>query len=331
MQLHHARLRVKAIRTFFDLPAAVASAVGASKHVAAKRRLVLPGHRGRHLLLEAHLLDVLEVIQAVDVDPAAAVIILRRQLPLAVLILQALEVVHHGAGIAVLGAQEMVLPAAPFAGAAHAAEEPSVHLREDVRRVQGLQTSGLHATPAALLHLVQDEDVIGEAELPRRHRLEEPGELALALHVDERLVLCLPEERREGLPLQHEAQAQPLHRVLAAANARPPAEVINKMEKLKVLAVADHRAEHLAHEAPLDAVPLSGRVRIRIFVERGAVAALALKPSDVGGSLQRLHLGAPVQGRPKRTLEAHLLEELERAAALVRISIRVPWGTSCAS
>lgn len=94
-----------------------------------------------------------------------------RKLSLAVLILQALKVVHHGSGLAIQSTEQVVLPAAVLGSAVHAAIEPSVHLREDMGGVQGLQASGLHATPAALLHSVQDEDVIWETKFPRGHRL----------------------------------------------------------------------------------------------------------------------------------------------------------------
>lgn len=101
------------------------------------------------------------------------------------------------------------------------------------------------------------------------------------MHVTERLVLLLPEERRKGL-------------ALATADARPHAEIIDELQQLKVLAVANHRAEHLVHEAALDTVPLTGGVLARVIIQDSSVTALALEPSDIRGSLQGLrHLGAP--------------------------------------
>ena len=61
-----------------------------------------------------------------------------RKLSLAVLILQALKVVHHGSGLAIQSTEQVVLPAAVLGCAVHAAIEPSVHLREDMGGVQGL-------------------------------------------------------------------------------------------------------------------------------------------------------------------------------------------------
>ena len=61
-----------------------------------------------------------------------------RKLSLAVLILQARKVVHHGSGLAIQSTEQVVLPAAVLGCAVHAAIEPSVHLREDMGGVQGL-------------------------------------------------------------------------------------------------------------------------------------------------------------------------------------------------
>ena len=96
-------------------------------------------------------LHVLQVVQAVDVDSAAAVVVLARQLSLAILELQALEVVGH---TAVLASKDVVLPAilaAPVAAAVEAPVEP----QEDVGRVQGLGAGQLLAA-AAQLQLLQD-------------------------------------------------------------------------------------------------------------------------------------------------------------------------------
>ena len=136
-------------------------------------------------------------------------------------------------------------------------------------------------------------------------------------------MLLLPEERRKGLALEHQAQAEPLHCVLATADARPHAEIIDELQQLKVLAVANHWAEHLVHEAALDTVPLTGGVLVRVIVQDSSVTALALEPSDIRGSLQGLrHLAAPIE-RWQSTFDAHLLQKLQGPATLERIGIRM--------
>ena len=145
-------------------------------------------------MLQADLLHVLQVVQAVHVDPPTAVVVLGGQLALAILELQALEVVDHGLVTVFCrrGRQDVVLPAVLGRGLVQSAVEAAVELREDVGRVERLETSKLHPSATALLHLVQDEDMVGKAVLPRRHGLEEGREAALTLHVDQGLVLRLP-------------------------------------------------------------------------------------------------------------------------------------------
>ena len=64
-------------------------------------------------MLQADLLHVLQVVQAVHVDPPTAVVVLGGQLALAILELQALEVVDHGLVTLFCrrGRQDVVLPA----------------------------------------------------------------------------------------------------------------------------------------------------------------------------------------------------------------------------
>ena len=288
-----------------------------AEHVAAQGRRVRPRRGSGHLPLQLDLVHVLQVVQAVHVDAPAAVVVLRRQLALAVLELQPLEVVHDRGDVLLFRGQEVLLPAAVLRGLVAACVEAAVQLREDVRRVEGFQAGRLHPAAAALRHLVQHRDVVREAVLPGRHGLEQGREAALALHVHQGLMLGLPVERREGLALQDQAQGQAAAGVLAAADARPHGEAVDELEQLEVVAVADDRAEDLAHEAALDAVALAGRLLVAVLVQHRAVP-VALQPADVRGPLHRLaHLPAPVERGPQRALEPGRLDELQRQVALL--------------
>ena len=197
VQLHNANLGIVPGGPVLHRPSTVTAAMRSAEHVAPQRGFVFAGHCGRELVLQADRLHVLQVIQAVNMNSSAAVVVLggESELALAVLELQALKVVDHGLDLTILCSQDVILPAVVFPFLVGAAVEAPVQLGEDVGGVQGLQACRLHATTAALRHLIKDKGVVWKAGLPGRHGLEERRKAALALHVDEGLMLGLPVER----------------------------------------------------------------------------------------------------------------------------------------
>ena len=160
---------------------------------------------------------------------AAAMVILRRQLSLAVLKFKPLEVVDDGLDAALLRlsrGKKMILPAILCRSLVAPGVEATIQLREDLGCVKRLQASQLHPAPAALLHLVQDEEVVREAVLPRGHSLEESRETTLPLHVDECLVLALPVQWGEGFSLQDQAQRHASGGTLQQGPRDPPAKTL---------------------------------------------------------------------------------------------------------
>ena len=216
------------------------------------------------------------------VDPAAAVVVLGRKLSFSVLVFQALKEVHHGFGVAIHCSQQVVLPAAVLGGFVETCVQASVQFCEDVGRVQSLQARGLHAAAAALLHLVKDKDVVGKAELPWGHGLEQRGEVALALHVHQSMVLLLPVERGERLALEDQTQSHPGASILAAADAGPHRQVIHELQKFEVLTISDDAAQHLSHKAALHAVPV---LKLCVLAVLLWGQALSTQTSGVRGSL----------------------------------------------
>ena len=237
VKLRDGFVRVPSGRALLYWPTAVTAAVRATEHVASERRLLLSARdRGRYLGLQPHVLDVLEVVEAVHVHPAAAVIVLGRQLALSILELQALKVVHDRPHVSLVHGQDVVLPAVLRGGLVHAGVEAAVQLCEHVGSVQGLQARQLHPAAATLLQLVQDELMIRKAVFSRGHGLEQRREATLTLHVYERLVLGLPVQRREGFALEDQAQWQTGAGILAASDARPQGEVVHELQQLEILA-----------------------------------------------------------------------------------------------
>ena len=148
--------------------------------------------------------------------------------------------------------------------------------------------------------------MVGKAILPRGHGLEQGREAALTLHVDQGLVLRLPVQGRERFAFQDQPQWQAGAGILPATDPGPHGEVVHELQQLEVLAVADDRAQDLAHEAALDAVPLSSLLVVVLIIAQGFVAAGRGSRSQapgVGGTLGSLaHFGAPVQRWPERAL-----------------------------
>ena len=200
----------------------------------------------------------------------------------------------------------MCLPGFPPVGTAalvHAGVEAPLQLREHVGVMQRLQPrqlllwlalrGGPAAPPPRLRHLVEDPGVVGEAGLPGRHRLEDLRVATLPLKVDQRRVPGLEIERRERLPLQHQAERDVLAGILAAPDAAPKAEVVHELEQLEVLRVAGDGPQHLLHEGLLDALPppvfAFALLRAAVF-RRGLPAPPALlrpRPADLLGWVSR--------------------------------------------
>ena len=210
----------------------------------------------------------------------------------------------------------MAFPSAVLGSVVAAGEEPAIELAKDPGRVEGFQTARLHATAAAFFHLIQNGDMVGEAELPRRHCAKQGRKATLALHVNERLVFLAPVQRREGLTLQNNAKRDPLTSILSAADAAPEGKVIDELQELKVLAVANDGPQNLSHEAPLHAVAATLWV-LRVLRILGPFNPLPLQSTGISGSLHRLaHARAPVEGWPQGALDAGRLDELQGPPAV---------------
>ena len=131
-------------------------------------------------------------------------------------------------------------------------------------------------------------------------------------------MLVLPVQGREGLVLEDKSQRQACARVLPSADARPHCKVVHELQEFKVLPIPDDRAQDLAAEAPLHAVPLPWCLIVAVVVEDSPVASLAKQPSHVRGALQGFgHFCTPVEGGPQGALQAHCLQVLERPAPLL--------------
>ena len=107
-------------------------------------------------------------------------------------------------------------------------------------------------------------------------------------------------------PFRTNRNGRPAQAILPATDPGPHGEVVHELQQLEVLAVADDRAQDLAHEAALDAVPLSSLLVVVLIIAQGFVAAGRGSRSQapgVGGTLGSLaHFGAPVQRWPERAL-----------------------------
>ena len=124
-----------------------------------------------------------------------------------------------------------------------------------MRGVEGFRARQAHAAHAGFLHFIQHPGVVGKRPFPRGHSLEQNGEAALALHVQQRLVPRLPVERRERLALKRQTEWQALDDALARPELRPKQQVVHEAEKLKVGAVPDYGAERFPHKRGLDTCP----------------------------------------------------------------------------
>ena len=96
--------------------------------------------------------------------------------------------------------------------------------------------------------------MVGEGPLVRRPRSEQRRRAALPLHVNEALVADPPVFREDRGALDGQAEGHAARRVLAAAQVAPQDKVVNEVEQLKILRVADHWAEDFRHPAPPDTV-----------------------------------------------------------------------------
>ena len=313
------------------------------QHVAPQRRLFRSWLRRPDLFLELGPLWLSHVVEAVAVDAPAAVVGLGRRLALAILILQPEEEGLAGLCAVVAWAKEVAFPGVPAIGAAalvHARVQAPLQLREDVGVMQRLEACqllfrlalrrGPATAPPRLRHLVEDPEVVGEAGLPGRHRLEDLRVSTLSLEVDERCVPRLEVQRRERLALQDKPEGDVLARVLAPADATPQTQIIDELEQFEVLRVAGNGAQDLLHEGLLDALAsaiLAAFFLLRAAVVRGQAQLLRAWPADLLGWVGRVaaplapdvagtdgrlaHLFRPVEVGPQSVLQAGRLQKLQ--------------------
>ena len=216
-------------------------------HQAVKKRFGILGRdRGAQLVLQADGLHILQVVQGVAVHRAAAVVLLRDALALAVLELQARHMANHRAGIAaVCRSQDVTCPGAILSSCAcHvAADIALVQLEEHVRHVQRLGHCQMHPRPSKGSLLMHDPLVVWEGSLIGRPGAKQGGVAALALHVNQCLMANAPILRRPGAAFEHvpQSHAVAIGQVLLGADRGPDAQVVDKMQKLVVGAVAHDR------------------------------------------------------------------------------------------
>ena len=149
--------------------------------------------------------------------PCKAVVVLRRQLPLAILKLDAAGEVEDRISIGRRArTQGRLAPAGrrgPVLDGAAVNPHPE-HLRHDVAQMERLRSGKVQAALPLCLHGVQEPAMVGSG--PFVGRLEQDGRATLTLQIQQGRMSQLPICRSPGLALQGESQRHVPQRVLLA-------------------------------------------------------------------------------------------------------------------